>query len=122
MIEKEVAALVWSKGGRVCYQHEEGMLPPHLKPRREKPERCWHPEMAPVWLRRLVGDDCFQTVTVVFVRGGDYGDAEFEVIGRLKNVRLLYVSNACASVSQTGLARFHKSHLDCEIGPFDYHD
>lgn len=115
--QREVVRLFERKGALVFYAHQEANLPRYLRPVRELSDWAARLASAPSWLRRSVGEDYFQTATVVVLRFGDYTDADFDTIGKLRHLRLLLVTNTCTRLSLSGLARVHQSHPDCQIDP-----
>src|SRR5581483_8714339 len=56
--QREIVAMVLSKGGEVHYRHQETI-----------PRRAWNDRepQVPGLLRRLFGDDHFQTVSAIFL-------------------------------------------------------
>lgn len=105
--QKNAVAIIHAKGGRVAYRHNE--LPGNqLGSTNAEP-------VAPLWLRRLVSDDFFQTATTI-VLYGEFSRADLDKIAGLTGLRLLYIG-AGARVSQAGLQQLHARLPRCSIEP-----
>lgn len=98
---KAVDAIV-ALGGQVRYDFEGGgifelMVSPGLKPK-ERP--------GPSWLRTLIGDDYFQTVTGVDLRGREVTDSDLRWISSLPNLNILLVMRT--KISDVSMSRIGK--------------
>ena len=84
--QKEAAEAIRKGGGCVCYDYQRDPGNPPIKP----------PE--PVWLRGLLGDDLFVSLTGVFLTNSEISDAGLE---NLKGLTQLHIYNT--KVSDAGL-------------------
>ena len=74
-------------GGKVIYEHQFGGQPVVTKS-----GYIWEgagPSPGPAWLRRIVGDEYFFTVTTVYLKGSKFTDASLEAIKRLRSFERL---------------------------------
>ncbi len=95
-LQRRVVERVQSRGGLVTFDYElRGLKEPD-----------W-----PVWLRRLLGDDCFRTaISVSFLDEADnteLSDADLQEISKLYSLKHLYLRN-CRSLSGVGIASIQR--------------
>ncbi|MGH7137986.1 MAG: hypothetical protein ACREHD_19730 [Pirellulales bacterium] len=106
--QREVVDYVKRHGGIVFYKHQEapGRGPKGI----ELP--------VPSFLRKLVGDDYFQTATTVVWRPGQLSDDDLEVLATLPTLRLLAVGFD-PRMTRDGLLGFKSKLPACALAAFD---
>jgi hypothetical protein len=104
--QRDIVDMILKKGGGVHYRHQEFIA-----------RRGWNDAepIAPRWLRHALGDDYFQTVSLVALRGFKFSDKELEVISNLKGVRVLTVNEECYDITAAGLRGLQTRLPSCEI-------
>lgn len=105
-VQKQAVYLLEEKGSSVAYRHQEAA------PRTE-----WHlvDHPAPKWLRKVIGDDFFRTVTAAWIDSKSFTDADLDILVRLPELEYLFVSARSAGMTAKGLTHFQRRHPKCFV-------
>ncbi len=96
--QKQAVAAILALGGQVRYDYEPGIFEMMTNPGAKTKE-----PPGPRWLRELIGDDYFQAVTEVHLRGRKVTDSDLRWISSLPNITTLLVMRT--SISDASLSR-----------------
>lgn len=101
--QREVVAALLRKGAVVIYHHQESG------------QWGWEEgePNAPRWLRQLIGDDYFQTVKDVYLRGRHVSDNDLAALAKLRGLDSVFLLDT--STTAAGLAAFRKHNPYCDI-------